>query len=262
MNSQTTTIPVIETVLKAPVATIFLNRPGALNALSDEVIDTLADQMEALDRDDSIGAIVLAGRGRAFAAGADIKGMVDATEEELTKLDRFAKWTRIWKIKKPVIAAVHGFALGGGCELAMSCDMIVASQDAAFGQPEILIGIMPGAGGTQRLTRAIGKSRAMEIILTGRRFTAQEAYEYGLVNKVVPKEILLSEAETLALEIAKKPRVAVLRAKEAILKAGDVALEDGLAFERKLFYTLFSTEDQKEGMKAFLEKREPRFKNK
>lgn len=249
----------IEVLENPPIATVWLNRPDVLNALSDELIEALAQKLEALDRDDDIGAIVLAGRGRAFAAGADIKGMADATEEELLRSDRFAKWARIWKVKKPLIAAVHGFALGGGCELVMACDMIVASEEAEFGQPEILIGVMPGAGGTQRLTRAVGKYRAMEIILTGKRVTAYEAYDFGLVNKVVPKELLVSAAQSLAFEIAKKPRVAVLKAKEAILKAGDTALEEGLAFERRLFYSLFSTQDQKEGMRAFLEKREPKF---
>ncbi|MBI2069893.1 MAG: enoyl-CoA hydratase/isomerase family protein [Elusimicrobia bacterium] len=252
----------VELVRKPPIAVCFLNRPEALNALSDAVIEELAVRLEELDRDESIGAIVLAGRGRAFAAGADIKGMVEATEEEMSKSDRLAKWLRVWKTKKPLIAAVHGFALGGGCELVMGCDLIVAAEDAEFGQPEILIGIMPGAGGTQRLTRAVGANRAMELVLTGRRFSAQEAHSWGLVNKVVPKELLLPETEALALEIAKRPRVAAMRAKEAVLKAGDVPLHEGLRFERQLFYSLFSTEDQKEGMRAFLQKREPKFKNK
>ncbi|MBI4064042.1 MAG: enoyl-CoA hydratase/isomerase family protein [Elusimicrobia bacterium] len=252
---------VIEVIKKPPIAVIYLNRPEVLNALSDELIRSLADALEDIDRDDAIGATVIAGKGRAFAAGADIKGMVEATEEEMAKSDRLALWMRLWKAKKPVIAAVHGFVLGGGCEMVMGFDIIIASEDAEFGQPEILIGVMPGAGGTQRLTRAIGKHRAMELVLTGRRFSARQAYEWGLINRVVPREILFSEAQTLAVEIAKRPRVAVMRAKEAIKKAGDSSTEE-LTFERQLFYTLFSTEDQKEGMRAFLEKREPRFKGK
>ncbi|MBI4370130.1 MAG: enoyl-CoA hydratase/isomerase family protein [Elusimicrobia bacterium] len=261
MSNSTVAVPV-ELIKDGAVACLYLNRPDVLNALSDDLIKTLADRLEEINSDDQIGCAVIFGRGRAFAAGADIKGMARATQEEMQKSDRLALWNRLWKFQKPLIAAVHGFALGGGCELAMGCDIIIAAEDAEFGQPEILIGVMPGAGGTQRLARAIGKYRAMEIILTGQRFSAQNAHDWGLVNRVVPKEILESEARGLARRIASQPRLAVLKSKEAILRAQDVELAQGLTFERQLFYSLFSTCDQKEGMAAFLEKRPPQWKNK
>ncbi len=244
------------------VATIALNRPKALNALNIELMTELVDCLEALDQDDGVRAIVLTGSERAFAAGADIKEMADANAMEMLARDQFARWDRIRKIKKPIIAAVSGFALGGGCELMMHCDIIIASETARIGQPEILIGVMPGAGGTQRLTRAVGKGLAMEMILTGRQITADEALHAGLVQKVVPVEFYLEEAQRLAKDISEKPPVAVRLAKEAVLKAFDTTIEMGLEYERKNFYLLFASEDMREGMKAFIEKRKPEWKGK
>jgi enoyl-CoA hydratase len=215
--------------------------------------------LEQFERDEKVRAIVLTGSDRAFAAGADIKEMSDETSISIMLKDQFAMWDRVKDCKKPIIAAVSGFCLGGGCELAMTCDIIVASETAQFGQPEINIGVIPGAGGTQRLTRAVGKYKAMEMVLTGRNISAQEAHQWGLVNKVVPVELYLEEAKNLAKEIAKKPPIAVRLAKEAVLKTFDVPISEGLMFERKNFYTLFSSQDQKEGMKAFLEKRPASF---
>jgi enoyl-CoA hydratase len=244
------------------VATIQLNRPKALNALNIELMTELVDCLESLDQDESIRAIVLTGSERAFAAGADIKEMAEATAVEMLTRDQFARWDRIRKIKKPIIAAVSGFALGGGCELMMHCDIIVASETARIGQPEILIGVMPGAGGTQRLTRAVGKGLAMEMILTGRQITAEEALQAGLVQKVVPVEFYLEEAQRMAREISERPPVAVRLAKEAILKSFDTTIEMGLEYERKNFYLLFATEDMREGMSAFIEKRKAEWKGK
>ena len=237
-----------------------LNRPEALNALSDSLVARLVSALESADRDPAVRVLVLTGGDKAFAAGADIKGLAEASIVDMLGSDRLAQWEKLRKLSKPLIAAVSGFALGGGCELAMSCDMIVAAEDAAFGQPEILLGAMPGAGGTQRLTRAIGKARAMEYVLTGRRFTAREAHAWGLVNRVVPKERVLEEALALAEEIARQAPLAVRLAKEAVNRALETDLETGLGYERRLFYLLFGTEDQKEGMKAFIEKRKPSFK--
>ena len=202
------------------------------------------------------------GNERAFAAGADIKEMSDAGSIDMLERDQFARWERIRAIKKPIIGAISGFALGGGCELAMNCDMLIASETAQFGQPEINIGVMPGAGGTQRLTRAIGKVRAMEIALTGRMISAREAWRAGLINRVVPVESYLHEAIALASEIAGKAPIAVKLIKESVLKSFSTTLEGGLEFERKNFYLLFASEDQKEGMNAFIEKRKPTWKNK
>lgn len=243
-------------------AVVQFNRPDVLNAINMDLMAELVEALESLDKDDDVRCVVLTGNEKAFAAGADIKEMADASATEMLKRDQFARWDRIRKIKKPIIAAVSGFALGGGCELAMTCDMIIASESARFGQPEINIGVMPGAGGTQRLTRAVGKAKAMEIVLTGKTFTAEEARTWGLVNKVVPVEYYLQEAKNLAREVAGKPPVAVRLAKEAVLKSFDTTIEDGLAFERKNFYLLFASEDQKEGMKAFVEKRKPDWKGK
>lgn len=241
------------------VGIVRLNRPQVLNALSHELMDELVLALEAFDADNDVRAIVLTGSDRAFAAGADIKEMAEESTISIMLKDRFATWDRIRCIKKPIIAAVSGFALGGGCELIMNCDIIIASETAQFGQPEINIGVIPGAGGTQRLTRVVGKHKAMEMILTGRPINAQEAHAIGLVNKVVPVELYLEEAKTLAREIAKKSPIAVRLAKEAVLKTFDVPINEGLQFERKNFYTLFASEDQKEGMRAFLEKRPASF---
>jgi len=238
-----------------PIATVRFNRPKVLNALSPALIAELVDALQALDRDDAVRAIVLTGDARAFAAGADIGAMADSTVVEQIERDQFATWDKVRKIKKPIIAAVSGWALGGGNETAMMCDMIVASETARFGQPEINIGVMPGAGGTQRLAQALGKARAMEIVLTGRPITAEEALRLGLVNRIAPVETYLEEAQSLAREIAGKPPVAVALAKQAVNAVFDSYLDQGLMTERRNFYMLFATEDQKEGMHAFLEKR-------
>jgi len=247
---------------EAGYAIVQFNRPDVLNAINIKLMQELVDALESLDKDDSVRCIILTGNEKAFAAGADIKEMADASAIEMLIRDQFARWDKIRKIKKPLIAAVSGFALGGGCELSMTCDIIIASETAKFGQPEINIGVMPGAGGTQRLTRAVGKAKAMEIVLTGKMFTAQEALSWGLINKVVPVEYHLQEAKDIAKEIASKPPVAVRLAKEAVLKAFDTTVEGGLEFERKNFYLLFASDDQKEGMKAFVEKRKADWKGK
>lgn len=242
------------------VGLVRLNRPKVMNALNHKLMKELMDALEALDQDENVGCIVITGNERAFAAGADIREMADATPVDLLGSDRFDQWDRIRAIRKPVIAAVSGYALGGGCELAMACDMIVASETARFGQPEINLGIIPGAGGTQRLTRAVGKALAMEMVLNNRWLTAHEAERFGLVNRVVPVERYLEEALKLAREIARRAPLAVRLAKEAVNQAFELPLTEGLAFERRSFFMLFATEDQKEGMQAFLEKREAQFK--
>jgi enoyl-CoA hydratase len=222
----------------------------------------LVSALEELDREVAIKAIILAGSERSFAAGADLAEMSQSTPVDLVLGRRFELWDRIRKVSKPIIAAVSGYCLGGGNELAMNCDLILASETATFGQPEINVGIIPGAGGTQRLPRVVGKYKAMEMILTGKSISADEAYRIGLVNRVVPPESLMEEAKKIATEIASKPPISIRSAKEAILRAQDTTLEVGLEFERKAFYMLFATEDGKEGMKAFLEKRKPTFKGK
>ena len=240
------------------VALVTLDRPEALNALSFGLLAELVAALEALDADGAVRAIVLTGAGdRAFAAGADIKEMADATPESLADGGGFGHWDELRMIRKPLIAAVRGFALGGGCELAMACDLIVAGDDAQFGQPEIRIGVMPGAGGTQRLTRAIGKAKAMELILTGRSIDAREAERLGLVTRVVPAEATVEAALALAAEIAALPPLAVAAAKRAVNEAYEASLAQGLADERQAFFDLFATADQKEGMAAFVEKRPP-----
>lgn len=242
------------------VAVIRLNRPKELNALNRELMIEIRDTLKALDEDDNVRAIILTGGERVFAAGADIKQMANANAIDMLNIDQFSTWDQIKKTKKPIIAAVSGFALGGGCELAMICDMIIATDTARFGQPEIRIGTMPGAGGTQRLTRAVGKAIAMEVVLGARFLTAEEALQYGLVNKVVPVEVMMDEALKLAGEIAAKSPVAVKLAKEAVNAVFNTSLEEGLLFERKNFYLTFASNDQKEGMAAFIEKRNPVFK--
>ena len=244
------------------VATVQLKRPKVLNALNLELMIELVECLEELDKDDTVRAIVLTGNEKAFAAGADIKEMADATAVDMLMRDQFARWDRIRKIHKPIIAAVSGFALGGGCELMMHADIIIASESAKFGQPEINIGVMPGAGGTQRLTRAVGKALAMEMVLTGRFITAEEALRAGLINRVVPVEFYLEEAQRMAAEIANRPPVAVRLAKEAVLKSFDTTIEMGLEYERKNFYLCFASEDMREGMAAFIEKRKPEWKGK
>src|SRR5205809_3264467 len=237
------------------VGIVTLNRPKELNALRTDLVSEVATALEEFDRDEAIGCIVLTGAGdRAFAAGADIKEMSDKSPIDMLQ-GGFAAWLRIRNIQKPMIAAVGGYALGGGCELAMHCDMIVASENARFGQPEILLGIIPGAGGTQRLARTLGKFRTMEIVLTGAQVTAEEMHALGLVNRVVPKGEHLNEAMKLAQTVAAQPPIAVRLAKESIVAAFETSLEEGLALERKNFFLLFATEDMREGMQAFIEKR-------
>jgi enoyl-CoA hydratase len=242
----------------AHVALVTLQRPEALNALSFDLLDELVAALEALDRDPACRAVVITGSGeRAFAAGADIRELAPQTSASLTSGGRFGVWDRLAAIGLPLIAAVRGVALGGGCELAMTCDMIVAAEDAGFGQPEIRLGVMPGAGGTQRLTRAIGKARAMELILTGRTMSARDAAAAGLVTSVVPASATVDAALELAERIAAMPPLAVRAAKAAVLDASDRPLAAGLARERETFFGLFDTEDQAEGMAAFTEKRPP-----
>lgn len=242
------------------IATVGLNRPDVLNALNLHLMVELVQVLEELENDPDVRCIVIHGNERAFAAGADILEMAEATSVDMLLRDQFARWDRIRRIKTPLIAAVSGFALGGGCELTMICDMIVASETARFGQPEINIGIMPGAGGTQRLTRAVGKAVAMEMVLAGRMLTAEEALAHGLVNRVVPVEFYLESAMKLAREVAQRPPISARLAKESVLKSFDASLQDGLEFERKNFYLLFSTHDSREGMTAFRDKRKAEFK--
>ncbi len=241
-------------------ALVRLNRPRQLNALNGPTMDLLCETLEGLDADDEVRAIVVTGSQRAFAAGADIGEMATASPIDMLRSNRIGQWDRVRRITKPVIAAVNGWCLGGGCELAMTLDLIIAGEGARFGQPEITIGIIPGAGGTQRLTRAIGKSRAMEMILTGEPMEAAEALSRGLVSRVVPDELVVEDALALAATIAMRSPISVRVAKEAVNAAYELPLTDALAHERRLFYLLFASEDQKEGMAAFLEKRAPDFK--
>jgi enoyl-CoA hydratase len=243
------------------VGLIRLNRPQALNALSAALMEDLDAALEAFEADSAIGAIVLTGSEKAFAAGADIKEMQDKTFVDAFLGDFISKWERLTRVRKPVVAAVAGFALGGGCEIAMMCDFILAADTAKFGQPEIKLGVIPGAGGTQRLTRAVGKSKAMEMILTGRMMDAEEAERSGLVSRVLPAASLIEEALKVAGSIAALSRPAVFAAKEAVNRAYETTLAEGVKFERRIFHSLFATEDQKEGMSAFAEKRQARFKN-
>jgi len=244
------------------IAVVTLNRPQALNALSYALVKDLSLAMQALDGDDEVRVIIVTGGPKVFAAGADIKEMADRGPFDQRLQERLHYRDQINRIAKPVIAAVSGFALGGGCELAMTCDIIIASETARFGQPEVNLGIIPGSGGTQRLTHVIGKHRAMELVLTGDIIGAADAERLGLVNRVVPVELFLEEAKNVAKKIAVKPPLAIKAAKEAVLKAANTALDEGLDFERKSFYLLFASEDRTEGMKAFLEKRKAEFSGK
>ena len=243
------------------VGLIRLNRPHALNALSSPLIEDLNKALEIFEADQNIGAIVLTGSEKAFAAGADIKEMQDKSFAEVFLGDFISKWENVAKSRKPIIAAVSGFALGGGCELAMMCDFILAADTAKFGQPEIKLGVIPGAGGTQRLTRFVGKSKAMEMCLTGRLMDAAEAERSGLVSRIVPAASLVEEALKVAAQIAALSAAAVYAAKESVNRAYETTLSEGIRFERRIFHSLFATEDQKEGMKAFVEKRPAAFKN-
>jgi len=247
---------------RGPVGLVTLNRPKALNALCAKLIEELADAIDALEADDDVGAIVLTGSEKAFAAGADIKEMLPKTYMDCYLGDFITRgWERVAQCRKPVIAAVAGFALGGGCELAMMCDFILAADTAKFGQPEINLGVIPGAGGTQRLTRFVGKSKAMEMCLTGRMMDAAEAERSGLVSRVVPAAELLGEAVRTAEKIAAMSRPAAYMAKESVNRAYETTLAEGIRFERRLFHSCFALEDQTEGMAAFAEKRKPAFRN-
>lgn len=249
-----------EIIAEDKIAVLRLNRPKELNALNLELMGQLRDALVACDANDDVRCIIITGSERVFAAGADIKQMAGKGAIDMLKIDQFTTWDTIRRVKKPIIAAVSGYALGGACELTMLCDMIVASETAQFGQPEIKIGVMPGAGGTQRLLRAVGKARAMEMAMTGRFITATEAYDYGLINKIVPVELYLEEAKKMAKTIASMSPLAIQAIKESINQGAESFLQEGLLLERKNFYMLFATEDQKEGMNAFIEKRKPEFK--
>jgi len=254
-----------ETILvetRGRVGLVTLNRPKALNALNERLMEELGEALLKFDSDDAIGAIVVTGSEKAFAAGADIGAMGQWSYMDVFKSDFITRnWETIRRVRKPVIAAVSGFALGGGCELAMMCDIVIAAESARFGQPEIKLGIIPGAGGTQRLPRAVGKSKAMDLILTARMMDAAEAERAGLVSRVVPNDKLLEEAVAAAAVIAAYSLPAVMMAKEAVNRAYEAPLSEGLLFERRLFHSLFATADQKEGMAAFVEKRAPRFEH-
>ena len=244
------------------VGVITLNRPKQLNALNDQLMNELGAALKAFDADDNIGCMIITGSEKAFAAGADISVMAKYSFADAYKGDFITRnWETIRSIRKPVIAAVSGFALGGGCELAMMCDFIIAADNAKFGQPEIKLGVIPGAGGTQRLPRAVGKSKAMDMALTARMMNAEEAERSGLVSRVVPLDKLMDEALGAALTISGFGRLAVLAAKECVNRAYEGTLADGVMFERRVFHSLFATEDQKEGMDAFVNKRAPAFKN-
>ena len=253
-------MPFVVVEHEPPIAVVRINRPDVLNALNVAVMDELVDALDGLDRDEQVRAIVLTGDEKAFAAGADITGFVAATPITMLREGLVTRWDRIRKVRTPLIAAVSGYALGGGCELAMVCDIIVASETAQFGQPEVNLGIIPGAGGTQRLTRAAGKYRAMDLILTGRRFSAHEAKEIGLAARVFPQASWLDDAKALAREIAAKPPLAIRLAIEAVDLVANSTLDAGLEFEREAFYLLFASEDKNEGTRAFVEKRKADFK--
>jgi enoyl-CoA hydratase len=246
---------------RGAVGLVTLNRPQALNALNAKLLEELVDALEAFAADDGVRAVVMTGSEKAFAAGADIKEMKDLTYAEAYGVDYAVGWDRVTGFRKPLIAAVAGFALGGGCEVAMMADFIIAAETARFGQPEITLGILPGMGGTQRLARAVGKAKAMDMVLTGRMIDAAEAERIGLVARVVPAERLLEEAIAAAEKIASFSGPSVMMAKESVNRAFETTLAEGLRFERRLFHSLFATEDQKEGMAAFVEKRKPAFRH-
>ncbi|HEX4798639.1 MAG TPA: enoyl-CoA hydratase [Burkholderiales bacterium] len=252
---------IVET--RGRVGLVTLNRPKVLNALNDALMNELSEALAKFDADEGIGAIVISGGDKAFAAGADIGAMKDRGYRDVYMGEFVTRnWERMKSVRKPVIAAVAGYALGGGCELAMMCDIIIAADSARFGQPEIKLGIIPGAGGTQRLPRAVGKAKAMDLVLTGRMMDAAEAERAGLVSRVVPADRLLEEALAAAAQIAEFSLPSVMMAKESVNRAFESPLAEGMLFERRLFHALFSTEDQKEGMAAFVEKRKPKFKHK
>ncbi|WP_057764716.1 enoyl-CoA hydratase-related protein [Cytobacillus praedii] len=252
----------IEASITGKLGLINLNRPKVLNAINRQMVSDILSVMEDFDENDQVRVIVLCGNGRAFAAGADIDEMAadDAIDFELR--NQFKDWDRLARIKKPIIGAVQGFALGGGFELALCCDLLLAADDAEFGFPEVNLGVMPGAGGTQRLTKLVGKTKAMEWLFTGKRIGARDALQFGIINRIVAKEVLMEETLKFAGEVANQAPLSIRLIKESVLKAVDVSLDEGMQFERKNFYLLFSTEDQKEGMSAFQEKRKANFKGK
>ncbi|TCJ01543.1 enoyl-CoA hydratase-related protein [Cytobacillus praedii] len=252
----------IEASITGKLGLINLNRPKVLNAINRQMVSDILSVMEDFDENDQVRVIVLCGNGRAFAAGADIDEMAadDAIDFELR--NQFKDWDRLARIKKPIIGAVQGFALGGGFELALCCDLLLAADDAEFGFPEVNLGVMPGAGGTQRLTKLVGKTKAMEWLFTGKRIGALDALQFGIINRIVAKEVLMEETLKFAGEVANQAPLSIRLIKESVLKAVDVSLDEGMQFERKNFYLLFSTEDQKEGMSAFQEKRKANFKGK
>lgn len=252
----------VETKIEAGVGIITINRPEALNAVNSEIMDGLISAAAKFDADPAIGCILITGEGKAFIAGADIKEMQEKSYMDMFMADKQSEWEGFAATRTPMIAAVNGFALGGGCEIAMMCDIIIASEKAKFGQPEIKLGVIPGWGGSQRLTKAVGKAKAMDLVLTGRMMGAEEAERAGLVARVVPADDLMGEAMVAAKAIAGMGSPSVMIAKEAVNRAFETTLEEGLRFERRVFYSLFATEDQKEGMRAFSEKRAPDFKNK
>lgn len=261
MNGSTTGFTTLRVERVGRVAVITLERPDALNALNTQLQDDLVAAVSGLDGDPDVGCIVLTGSNRAFAAGADIKEMQGRSAPEMYQGDWFAAWDHLTRTRTPMVAAVAGYALGGGCELAMMCDVILAADNARFGQPEITLGVIPGMGGTQRLTRSVGKAKAMELCLTGRMMNADEAERAGLVARIVPAEQLLEEAIAMATTIAGMPLMAAMMVKEAVNRADEVSLAEGVRFERRLFHATFATEDQAEGMAAFVDKRPAEFQH-
>lgn len=249
----------IEVSIEGAIGVVMLNRPKVLNAINRPMVTEIVTVIEEFDRDEEVKVIVLSGKGRAFAAGADIDEMAEATAIELELLNQFTEWDRLAWVKKPIVGAVQGFALGGGFELALCCDILFAAHDAEFGFPEISLGVMPGAGGTQRLTKLMGKSKAMEWLLTGDRMSADEALHHGVINRVVAKELLMEETMKFARKIGKQAPLSLRLIKESVHKAVDYPIYEGMQFERKNFYLLFASKDQKEGMRAFKEKRKPNF---
>ncbi|MBU8878661.1 enoyl-CoA hydratase/isomerase family protein [Bacillus sp. FJAT-29790] len=252
----------IETSVKGQLGFITLDRPSVLNAINRPMVSEIVTVLEEFDKNENVRAIVLSGNGRAFAAGADIAEMADENAVDFELRNQFKDWDRIAMIKKPIIGAVQGFALGGGFELALCCDLLFAAEDAEFGFPEVNLGVMPGAGGTQRLTKLVGRTKAMEWLFTGKRISGREALHFGIINRLIAKELLLEETIKMAESIARQAPLSIRLIKESVLKAVDTPINEGMQFERKNFYLLFSSEDQKEGMKAFQEKRKPHFKGK
>ncbi|KAA0550085.1 enoyl-CoA hydratase [Bacillus sp. BGMRC 2118] len=252
----------IETQIEDGIGFIALNRPKVLNAINRQMVAEIVATAESFDQNPEVKVILITGNGRAFAAGADIDEMKNDSSIQLELLNQFACWDRFALVKKPIIGAVQGFVLGGGFELAICCDVLFAAKQTEFGFPEVNLGVMPGAGGTQRLTKLMGKMKALEWLLTGDRMSAEEAIQYGVINRIVEKEVLLEEAIKYSKKLASRPPIALRLIKESVLKAIDYPLYEGMQFERKNFYLLFSSDDQKEGMKAFIEKRKPNFKGK